>query len=542
MFWYENMVINYKVCILAAGVGSALGELTKNINAAILPVNYKATISYIIEKFSPNIEILITVGHQKQHLKDYLTIAHPDRVFKYVEIDKYIGPGSGTGYSLLKCKPYLQCPFLLITADTIVSEEIPPPDKNWVGIAPVRETEKYCTIKIKNEVVYQLDDKIKTNNKYALIGLSGIKDYESFWSSLEKNYDSGKGEIRDIEGFKALIEKKLVPIGFTWFDTGHLQNYMETNKNFSGEEKNFDFSKADEFLYFVNGRVIKFFADESITKKRVERAAYLNGLCPQIDSHNGCFYAYKKVEGNSLYNVINPQILRDFLTWAQSNLWKRQELSGEELEAFNKSCVDFYHLKTLRRVGVFYRKNNIYDTPNIINGVNVPTLKSLLDQVDWSYVCNGIPSQFHGDLTIGNILVTRDNKSNLQKFLLLDWRHDFGGLTKTGDIYYDLAKFYKGIILSDDLVKEDMFTFDISGSSVYYDYFLKRGLIEAKEEYESFVRESGYDMYKVKILAAIALLNMSPLHNYPFNFLVYYLGKNLLYKTLNEKGRSMKND
>ena len=528
------MRMDYKVCIMAAGVGRELGELTKNINAALLPINYKAVISYIIEKFPNNIEIIIALGHQKQHIKDYLSIAHPDRNFKYIEVDKYLGPGSGTGYSLLKCKDHLQCPFILSTADTIVSEEVPGPDKNWVGIAPVRETEKYCTVKIKNDVVYQLDDKIKTNNKYALIGLSGIKNYESFWASLEKNYDSGRGEIRDIEGFKALIEKKLEPTGFTWFDTGSLQNYMETNRNFSGEEKSFDFSKADEFLYFVNGRVIKFFADQSITNKRVERASYLNGLCPKVEFHKGNFYAYKKVEGNTLYNVINPQILRDFLTWSQTNLWKKQNLSPEELDTFNKACTNFYYLKTLKRIASFYEKNNISDTMNIINGVNVPTLKSLLDQIDWNYVCDGIPSQFHGDFTVGNILVTMDPKTNLQKFLLLDWRHEFGGLVKTGDIYYDLAKLYKGIILSDDLIKQGKFSFDMSGSSIYYDYDNKRSLIEAKDEYEEFILQNGYDLHKIKMLTAIALLNMAPLHNYSFNHLVYFLGKNILYKTLIE--------
>jgi len=47
-----------------------------------------------------------------------------------------------------------------------------------------------------------------------------------------------------------------------------------------------------------------------------------------------------------------------------------------------------------------------------------------------------------------------------------------------------------------------------------------------------FLKESKFDTYKVKIIAALSFLNMSPLHNYPFNFMVYYLGKNMLHKTL----------
>ena len=42
------VMANYKVCILAAGVGSRVGDVTQNINKALLPINFKAVISYII--------------------------------------------------------------------------------------------------------------------------------------------------------------------------------------------------------------------------------------------------------------------------------------------------------------------------------------------------------------------------------------------------------------------------------------------------------------------------------------------------------------
>ena len=41
---------NYKVCILAAGVGSRMGEVSKHVNKAVLPVNFKAVIPNNIEK------------------------------------------------------------------------------------------------------------------------------------------------------------------------------------------------------------------------------------------------------------------------------------------------------------------------------------------------------------------------------------------------------------------------------------------------------------------------------------------------------------
>lgn len=530
----QNEMENYKVCILAAGVGSRMGNLSKNINKAILPVNSKAAISYIIEKFPKETDIVIALGHKKETIKDYLFVAHPDRKFTFVEVDNYLGPGTGPGYSLLKCKNYLQCPFIYLSSDTIVIEDIPLINDNWFGIAPVKETEPYCTVKIKNNIIYQLDVKIKTDNKFAFIGLAGIKDYETFFDALERDKEIIQGELQVTNGFKRLIEKKLVPIGFTWFDTGSLKNYIETDKSFSGENKKFDFSKGDEFLYFVNGRVIKFFADEEIARKRVERAAYLKGICPPIEAYKGNFYSYKKVDGQTLYNSLNSDIFKNLLHWSKEVLWVKKNLSELELIEFYNTCREFYYDKTMKRLQEFYDKTGIIDVENNINGVSVPSLKSLLEKIDFDYICKGIPSRFHGDFTVGNILVTRDAQSHLNKFILLDWRQDFGGLIEFGDLYYDLAKLYKGIILSDELVTEGMFSFDMSGTSVYYDYFSKNQLMEAKEEYESFLTENGFDLQKVKILASLALLNMSPLHKEPFNFLVYFLGKNLLHKTLNE--------
>ncbi len=530
--WTQNRM-NYKVCILAAGVGSKMGEFSKYIHHSLLPVNFKATLSYIIDKFPKSIEIVIAVGHKKDTIKDYLSIMYQDRDFTFVDVDKFIGQGIGPGYSLLQCKNHLNCPFIFFTSDTIVLEEIPEPAENWMGIAPIKETENYCTVKIKNNLIYELADKIKTDNKHAFVGIAGIRDYDLFWTALEKGKDSSPGEIRDINGFKSLIEKKLVPISFTWFDTGSKENYFETNKNFSGENKSFDFSKNNEFLYFVDGRVTKFFAEEELARKRYERSKLLEGFCPKVDAYKNNFYSYKKVDGNVLYQIINKVTIKDLLHWADQIFWKRRELNSTEKEDFYNSCKSFYYDKTLGRIEDFYRNNNLSDSENIINGVYTPSLKELLSRVDWNNLFAGIPSRFHGDFTVGNILVKVDPKTNLNKFVLLDWRHDFANSLEVGDMYYDLAKLYKGILLSDDLVKEGKFSFDMSGSSVYYDYFLTRNLVEAKEAYEQFILEKGLDLKKIRILSAICLLNMSSLHKYPFNFLVYYLGKNMLNSIVN---------
>ena len=523
----------YKVCILTAGIGTRVGHYSNFINKGILPVNNKAVISYIIEKFPIETEMVIAVGHKKETVADYLALAYPDRIFTFVEIDKFMGPGSGPGYSLLACKEYLQSPFIFCTSDTIVLEDIPAPTENWMGIAPVHETEPYCTVKMKNNLVVQLDTKIKTDNKFAFIGLAGIHDFKEFFSTLEQTKELTESELQMTDGFKGLLEKRLVPIGFTWFDTGTQANYLDTNTHFSGGKEKFDFSKTDEFLYFVNGRVIKFFADKSITEKRYHRATNgLKGLSPSIEGHRGNFYSYLMQPGQTIYSALNGKVVVDFLAWAKANLWKETKLTEGEIEAFEEACRDFYFEKTQKRLKLFYDKINLEKDPLYINGIATASAEDLISRIDWSHITKGTASNFHGDLQFDNVLVTTDPGSGENKFLLLDWRQDFSNSKDHGDLYYDLAKLYGGMILSYPLIKDNMFSASISGDQANYHFFVKNDLLEARDHYEQFLIENDFDLKKIKILTALIFLNMSPLHNGPFDILLHSLGRSMLQKVL----------
>ncbi len=500
---------------------------SKYVNKAILPVNFKGVISYIIEKFPKNIEIVIPIRHLKHTVQNYVALAHPDRKFTFVEVDKYIGPG----YSLLKCKDKLQCPFIVSACDTIVTEDIPQPDCNWLGISPIEDnkTKNYCTVSVNNNFVSHINDKKQTNDEYAFVGLSGVKDYDVFFSTLETNTELIENEIQLSNAFKYLIEKKLSTKKFTWYDTGTLENYKKVNKILSGST-NFDFSKENEFIYFINDRVIKFFADDEIVKKRVRRAEILNPLTPKILEVKENFYVYEKVPGETLYNILNDSIFRDFLKWAKINLWIRKDLNEEDKIQFYNKCRNFYLDKTLERCNMFYGKTNIVDTSNNINGIHIPPLKEMLEKINWNDLSIGVPSNFHGDLQFDNILSIEDTT---KKFILLDWRQDFSGLDEYGDLYYDLAKLYGGLILSYQLVKQNMFFFESNDSNIYFDFFNKNSLIESKEFFEEFIIKNGYDMNKVKILTALIFLNMAPLHNAPFDSMLYYVGKYMLNKFQN---------
>ncbi|MBR9701882.1 NTP transferase domain-containing protein [Candidatus Pacearchaeota archaeon] len=228
--------MNYKVCILAAGVGSRMGDFTKYLNKVLIPIKGKPAICHIIEKFPESIEIVIATGFKQDPLISYVKTAYPNRKITFIKVDPFQGEGSGPGHSLLSCKDSLQCPFVHVAGDTLISEEIPEPVENWIGAAKVSDTSRFCSLKIEGDVVKELQDKVESDNEHAYIGLIGVADYASFWNSLENSEEEIDGEIQVSRGIGSLIDIGLIPKEFTWFDTGTPKSYEYARINYPDGE------------------------------------------------------------------------------------------------------------------------------------------------------------------------------------------------------------------------------------------------------------------------------------------------------------------
>jgi len=229
--------MEYKVNILAAGKGTRMGDFCEHYNKVLIPIQGKPTICHIIEYFPENIEIVIAVGYLKEQLINFLKYAYPKRKLTFVDVGKFEGPGTGPGFSIFQCKEKLQCPFIHVAGDTLVKENIPAPKEDWLGIALVDDTERFCSVKIDDDgKVLRIDDKMKTDNEHAYIGILGVKNYESFWKSLEQNQKEIAGEIQISNGIDALKEKGLFTKKFTWFDTGTPSSYKHAQENYPNGE------------------------------------------------------------------------------------------------------------------------------------------------------------------------------------------------------------------------------------------------------------------------------------------------------------------
>ena len=507
------------LCILAAGVGSRLENLSNHINKGLLPLDNKAIISHMIDKTPKEYEIVIALGYKGDMVKEYCEAAHPDRTF--VEVDKYEGEGTGPAYSINSCKQYLQRPFVWVTADTIISDELPKIDNNWLGLYPTSIPALYSTVNTNNGDVVDFKNKDKNGYDYAFIGLASVYDYETFWDELD--VDSGEivSAYYNVDKYSSMKAKK-----FDWYDVGTIDNYMRAKKIFEKSE-NYSIPKTNgEFLYKVKNNFIKLSSDKDFIEGRINRTDDLDELVPPLNYTGDNLYAYEWVDGNTLYNHNNIETWKDFLSFAKDNLWEETYVDN----GFVKLCQEFYFDKTMSRLKLLLdNRDESFKGKHNVNGIETNTIDELLEDFNWDKVYDGIPTKlFHGDLQFDNVIYGND------KFYLLDWRQDFAG-SNIGDVYYDLSKMYGGILMSYKLMKDEQnFSCFIDQNVVSYNYESESELDNFKSVFEKWITENDYDLDKVKSITALIFLNMSPLHEKEFGNMLFFKSKQML-QELNDK-------
>lgn len=519
--------MNYRVLITTSGIGSRLGELTKYTNKALVRVGKKPVLSYIIEAYPEDTEFVITLGYFGNQVKDFLELTYPDHHFNFVPIDKYQGEGSSLGYSILCAKDFLQSPFIFHACDTIVDGPIPFPLKNWNGGYAGQDSLQYSSFKVKGDGVQLVNSKGAEDFDYLHIGLVGIKDYQKFWRILKKLYKNNPSdrELNDCKVINLMLDKKS-PFKLhefkVWHDVGNPDSLVRARRTVKDSFENLD--KVDQATFIFDDFVIKFFADENIILEKMVRAYHLGGLIPEIEGAKRNFLRYKYIEGDLFSRVVTPVDFIGFLGWCKDNLWRKAE-EVNNLK-FNQVCYDFYYHKTKQRVEKLMSILKLDDQEDVINNEKVPPLKWMFDKIDFNWLANGEQSFFHGDLILENIIkTTKDYK-------LIDWRQNFGGLLKAGDIYYDFSKLNHNLTINHDIVNNNLFVIDETSRGIVCDIYRRQNLVECQNVLFDFLEKEKLDVRKVKILTAIIWLNMSPLHHDPFNRFLFYFGKLNLWREI----------
>jgi NDP-sugar pyrophosphorylase family protein len=530
--------MKYKVLLTTSGLGQRLGDITRFTNKSLVRVGEKPTISYIVERYPEDVEIIVTIGHFGDQVRQFLGLVYPQHSFTFVEVDRFQGPGSSLAYSILQTKKVIDCPFIFHACDTIVEEPVPEPSHNWLGGYAAHHRADYASFEAQSDGrVVQVKDKgefpsdyhssLPHYNDFSYMGLAGIFDHELFFERLQELYDSdpNNSQFSDVGAIRLMLDK---PSHFTtvefkkWLDVGNVDGLVKARESISDKFKILD--KLEESIFiFDESFVVKFFYDTTLCQNRVKRAEILKGLVPPILGSTDNFYKYAFTSGQLLASCATETIIDELLDWASDSLW---ELKSDE--GFSSKCYDFYFTKTEQRLKKFTAESHIQDVECIINGIKIPSVSSMLQMIDSEWLCNGRPCNFHGDFILDNIIY------NEGKFTLLDWRQDFAGSINHGDVYYDLAKLNHNLVFNHDIVNKGLFTIQIKDNEITCDILRSHNLVKCQKTLQRFVEEHSFNPSKVDIITALIWINMAPLHHHPLNVFLFYFGKLHLYKAIYE--------
>lgn len=516
-------MVEYKVLITTSGIGSRLGNLTKFTSKSLVRIGKKPAISYIIESYPSDTEFVITLGHYGEQVKEFLSLVYPDKKFKFVWIDNYDGPGSSLLYSMNQCRDELQCPFVFHACDTVVEKEEINFDENWVAGCKNGSSFQYRTINSRDNLLLKINDKGEEFYNSVYIGLCGIKDYELFWNYTEEILNTTtQSDLSDCH----VITKMMDHVNFsvvdykTWYDIGNVDSLKESRNKIPDRFHLLD--KDDESIFiFEPNFVIKFFYDQTVCKNRITRLSQLSGVTPDLLGVGKHFYKYKYSVGQVYSETVNSENFKGFLEWSKKNLWIK---TGVDI---SKICHEFYFNKTYKRVVKYLTDNNMgTDTSCIINNKSIPSIFELLDRIDEASLLSHEGYKFHGDFILENVI------SNQGNYTLIDWRQDFGGDIKNGDIYYDLAKLKHNLTVNHDIIDKNLYSIDIQGSNVKVDILRSNEQCECVKVLEDFVDQNNLNNKKVDIIKSLIWINMAPLHKQPISDFLFYFGKYNLYLNL----------
>lgn len=513
------MSISETIIIPTAGLGSRMGNLTKNLNKALLPYLNKPVISHIIDCFPGDNRFIIPLGYLGKQVKDYLLTAYPDKHFEFLEIDDWYSENSGTGITLLKCGELVSSPFWYVPCDTYM-QTLPIVQANegedlyFVKDVPKAMSHHYTMIEIDSLYkIKQITFKQTAPEDWkAFTGLMYISNYQDFFYRLEN--------LNSTEFIKLIEEGDQAALLPTWLDFGNPDIYQTA----LSKSQKFDFTKKDEITYILENRVVKWWVDESIPIKKHLKTTFNKNVFPDNCTQSGNFLGYDFCEGETLYSFNNPVMFNELLSWLKNNVWVESKTD------IKKQSLEFYKNKSLLRINKFLEKYPTLPSVNFVDGVAVKDYKFYLNNIKWDRLADTALAVFtHGDLQFDNIIITKKGE-----FKIIDWRHEFAGLVMEGDLYYDLAKLMGGLIINYADIKNHNFNIEMEHNVATLSIPNVDHIEVYQEKLKQFILDNKLDYQKVKTLVPIIFWNMAPLHSAPFDIFLWYLGIKLFQELEND--------
>jgi hypothetical protein len=188
-----------------------------------------------------------------------------------------------------------------------------------MAYADIIDSASYRTITVEDGIVTALCEKGdgKANTHQAYIGLAGIHDYQSFWTSMLQGEEAAI-DAGEAFGLRTLVENnRVLAYKRTWHDTGNLEALAGTRQIYQEPDSPTILEKTNEAIWFVDGQVIKFSDDIKFIANRVQRARLMHGFVPQITGSQPHMYRYAKVEGEVISRTVTLPLFDRLLDFSE---------------------------------------------------------------------------------------------------------------------------------------------------------------------------------------------------------------------------------
>ncbi len=445
------------VIIPAAGKATRMRPLSSAVSKAMVPVNGKPIISYIIDhlyKIADPIEIVI-VQNELNDIENFVSNAYPnlykENKIRFAHQPIAEGPlqaialGNNKLERNLLLGTHTDTPVLVWLGDTICLEPGFDFSRSFLVTSPVQDYQRWCLVD-ENCNLYDKPDVPPRTDK-ALIGIYYFNNSKVYQKALDKgmNHPKYKGEYQIASLLNSYVEAGQffdLEVTNEWYDCGELHTYYESKaKLLNRSARAFNKIEVDTFL----GTVTKSANDsEKIEKIEMEKHWFL--ALPQKTS----LFAPRVLnspEGKLIMSQEPGTPLNE--TWLYENLrydiWTQiiDKVMKIHNEVFLKETplgLDIPIEEKIRAMQEMYVEKNLKRLLEYKCWPEFDLVYNFVKETGEDLVNRGcVWTPFlHGDSHLGNILF--EPMQGSMKFV--DPRGKFGHIVGTqGDLRYDMAKF-----------------------------------------------------------------------------------------------------
>lgn len=428
----------YNLVIPAAGDATRLRPLSTNTSKAMVRVNGKPCLDYILESAKKYGELnkVIVVDGKFEDIRNYCKIKHPN--IEFVQQTKLDGPRHAIelGLNYLQTFNDSDLPVVVWLGDAIILESLLPIGKDFLLTKSVNTQKSWCMWDGK-----EFYDKPTqhVNNSHALVGLYSFKS----GSAAIKSFSAVGGYDISVALMHYGANKFDNVITDSWYDIGELSSFYKTSATLLDlKAREFNNIKYDKDLGVIS-KYPNYHDADSIDILKTEKNWYTHltyqqsAFVPRIFNTDSTGLTMSYESGT----LLSDMMLYDNLT---ETTWEYiiNKVIDIKLKYFNNNCKDddfidqFHQNSSIMWRGKTSKRLEAVDFP-------VEISKEIHNMAKRVHLKSVPISGLHGDLHFGNILYN----SHIDQLRFIDPRGKYGKHTGVyGDNIYDFAKLAHDII------------------------------------------------------------------------------------------------